>query len=294
MKSVHRNILIIVVLLIIGMYAFAKQRTSTTGPIQSHRTYSMISVDSNPALKPGQSGIYAFSIVDEQGVTLKDFATVHEKQMHFIIVRKDLQQFQHIHPGYNPTTGVFTQKYMVIPTDGEYRLFADFTPSNAQMGPDSMPLGVTDYQDVTVGDMTKYIPQPIGGTETSKTFGEYGVSTALNPAPPKTSTEEDLAFKLTRNGTSVTDLQDYLGALGHSVILSEGNLQFIHAHPTETDLAKQTGTVDFIANFPEAKKYKVFTQFQRDGKVFTTDFVVDVQQGTTQSSSLVMMDHSMH
>jgi hypothetical protein len=296
MKPIQRNILIVLALLLIGgVYAFARQRISTTtGPIQSHRSYSMKPASSNTALKPGKSGTYAFSIVDEQGNTLKDFATVHEKQMHFIVVRKDLQEFQHIHPDYNAVAGTFTQKNLVISTDGEYRLFADFTPANSQMGPDGMPLGATSYQDVAVGDMAKYAPQPIGDTTSSKTFGEYAVSLALTPTPPKTGTEEDLAFKLTRNGSPVTDLQNYLGALGHSVILSEGDLQFIHGHPTQADISKQTGTVDFMVNFPEAKKYKVFTQFQRDGKVFTTDFVVDVRQGSETDSGAMMMDHSVH
>jgi hypothetical protein len=259
MKPIQRNILIVLALLLIGgVYAFARQRISTTtGPIQSHRSYSMKPASSNTALKPGK-------------------------------------EFQHIHPDYNAVAGTFTQKNLVISTDGEYRLFADFTPANSQMGPDGMPLGATSYQDVAVGDMAKYAPQPIGDTTSSKTFGEYAVSLALTPTPPKTGTEEDLAFKLTRNGSPVTDLQNYLGALGHSVILSEGDLQFIHGHPTQADISKQTGTVDFMVNFPEAKKYKVFTQFQRDGKVFTTDFVVDVRQGSETDSGAMMMDHSVH
>jgi uncharacterized protein YxeA len=93
MKPIQRNILIVIALLLIGgVYAVTKQRMSTaTGPIQSHRSYSMKSASSNTDLQPGQSGTYAFSVVDEQGNTLKDFATVHEKQMHFIVVRKDLQ-----------------------------------------------------------------------------------------------------------------------------------------------------------------------------------------------------------
>jgi hypothetical protein len=291
MKPIQRNVLIVAVLILIGGgYVFARQRMNRGMPIQSHHSYSMKPVSNNKLLIPGQPGTYAFTIIDDQGIILKDFATVHEKLMHFIVVRKDLQQFQHIHPDFDQATGTFTQKDMVIPTDGEYRLFADFTPAGSQMGSNGMQLGATEYQDVTVGDMAKYSPQPIGSTEATKTFGEYAVS--LTPSTARTGSEVNLAFKLTRNGTPVTDLQDYLGALGHAVILSEGDLQFIHGHPTETDLAKQTGTVDFIVNFPEAKKYKVFTQFQRDGKVFTTDFVIDVQQGSGSATPSNAMDSS--
>ncbi|MCI0560586.1 MAG: hypothetical protein MN733_19030 [Nitrososphaera sp.] len=40
----------------------------------------------------------------------------------------------------------------------------------------------------------------------------------------------------------------------------------------------QDGTVKFEVGFPEAGTYKVFTQFQHDGTVFKTDFVVSVGQ----------------
>ncbi len=64
--------------------------------------------------------------------------------------------------------------------------------------------------------------------------------------------------------------------------------------------AKQTGKVDFMVTFPEGGKYKIFTQFQRGGKVFTTDFVVTVAEGTStnpmEGPNMQMqgMDHSMH
>ena len=82
----------------------------------------------------------------------------------------------------------------------------------------------------------------------------------------------------------MTDLEPYLGALGHSVILREGTLDFIHAHPVEEVTAKQNGTVSFIVDFPEVGKYKVFTQFQRGGKVITTNFVVSVLKGSGQGT----------
>lgn len=79
-------------------------------------------------------------------------------------------------------------------------------------------------------------------------------------------------------------------------MLREGTLDFIHAHPMQDAKKPQTGEVDFMVDFPEAGRYKVFTQFQRDGEVFTTDFVVSVAQGANSGSmneSVPGMDHSM-
>jgi len=93
-----------------------------------------------------------------------------------------------------------------------------------------MPLGVTISEDVAVG--TNYTPQPFGSPEKTKTFDGYQVSLATH-GTPMTGTENMLMFSLSQNGKPVTDLEPYLGALGHSVILKEGTLDFIHAHPME-------------------------------------------------------------
>lgn len=61
------------------------------------------------------------------------------------------------------------------------------------------------------------------------------------------------------------------------MVLSENDLGFIHAHPLEK--AEQNGTVDFMVNFPNGGKYKIFSQFQHENKIITSDFVVSTAQG---------------
>ena len=289
-------ILSIIAIIVLGGIVFAATRNTnqpetSTGPIQSHRSYS---VKSDLAGKTYTSNIpneYSFSIVDERGDTLKDFAITHTKPMHVIVVRKDLAYFQHVHPDYSTTTGTFTLKDLTFPADGEYRTFADFAAEGGQKDAMGMPLGITLSEDVKVG--TTYSPKSIGTEEKAKTFEGYQVS--LNTHDQLISGQESmLMFSLSQNGKPVTDLEEYLGALGHSVILKEGTLDFIHAHPIE--IQNQTGTVSFMVNFPEGGKYKAFTQFQKNGKVFTTDFVVTVTQGadSMENTSMPGTDHSMH
>lgn len=264
---------------------------TATQSIQSHRSY---------CIKPGPTGggyaanapkAYTFSIVDDQGNTLKDFEITHTKLLHLIIVRKDLAYFQHVHPEFDQTTGQFRLFDLTFPADGEYRIFADFAAVGGQKDSSGMPLMATPSEDVLVGNTANYSPQPIGSQERSKTFEGYQVTLSTSKAL-ESGAESMLTFDLKQNGKAVTDLQPYLGALGHSVILREGNLDFIHAHPMEDVSAKQNGKVDFMVDFPEAGIYKVFTQFQRGGKVFTTDFVVSVAQGTGTGAAPAM-DMSM-
>jgi hypothetical protein len=273
-----------------GVYCSPDGTLSNTKPIQSHRSYCLKTDSGGKTYLINSSNEYAYSIIDDEGNTLKDFAITHTKPMHVIVVRKDLANFQHIHPEYDQATGIFTLKDLTFPTDGQYRIFADFAPEGGMKDPMDTPLVVTISEDVSVG--SNYTPEPIGSEEQTKTFDGHQISLVTNGALT-TGMESMLMFNISQNGKPVTDLQEYLGALGHSVILREGTLDFIHAHPVE--IANQNGTVSFMVSFPEVGKYKVFTQFQRADKVFVTNFVISVTQGTNMPDMGVPgMDHSTH
>ena len=46
-------------------------------------------------------------------------------------------------------------------------------------------------------------------------------------------TESELTVTVTRDGEPVTDLQPYLGALGHLVAIRDGDLAYLHVHPLD-------------------------------------------------------------
>lgn len=277
-----------------SVYCSSDGTLTDTMPIQSHRSYCVKSDSTGKTYSVNMPSEYLFSLVDDQGNTLKNFQITHTKLMHVIVARKDLKYFQHVHPEFDQTTGTFTFKDLTFPADGVYRIFADFAPSGGQMDAMGMPLTVTVSEDVSVGIGAGYTPEALGSGEKAKTFDGYQV--ALSADQPLVSGKEVmLTFNLKQNSKPVTDLEPYLGALGHAVILREGNLDFIHAHPMEDVNRPQTGDVGFMVDFPEAGKYKIFTQFQRAGKVFTTDFVVTVDQGASSAGSMQSMpgmDHS--
>ncbi len=286
----------IIAVVVVGGIVFISTKNNnkpTNGIVQSHRSYSLQSDSSGKTYSVKTPSEYSFSIVDEQSNTLKDFAITHTKLMHVIVVRKDLAYFQHVHPAFDQATGKFTFKDLTFPADGVYRIFADFAPAGGQKDAMGAPLPVTLSEDVPVGTGANYTLKALGSEEKSKTFDGYQVALSFDQALVS-GKEVMLTFNLKQNGKPITDLEEYLGALGHAVILREGNLDFIHAHPMEDAKRPQTGEVGFMVNFPETGRYKVFTQFQRAGKVFTTDFVVTVGQGSDSMQSMPGMDHSMH
>lgn len=237
---------------------------------QGQRTYEPEITSDATSIKPNQSIKFSYKIKNDKGEIIKNYETVHEKIMHFIVVRKDLQNFQHLHPDFNQTTGEFTVN-ITFPTDGTYRVFPDFTPT--EDNPQKLP--VTVYHDIDVGEMSKYKAQPVTpDTQPKKAVGEYKITYNF---PTEVMMRNEISYSLTieKNSLPVKDLENYLGALGHSVIIKESSLAFIHTHAEETN-ANKGPEIKFATSFPEEGFYKIFTQFQHQGKVATTDYIVRV------------------
>ena len=89
------------------------------------------------------------------------------------------------------------------------------------------------------------------------------------------SKQTPIVFDLSdEHGQPVNDLEPYLGAMGHLVILSADGKQFVHAHPDAA--AEKSNKVKFGAHFPNAGIYKGWGEFQRAGTVHTIPFVIEV------------------
>lgn len=242
--------------------------------------YKLQLTSSSDKIKPNQPIKVSYKIVNDKGEVLKDYTVTHEKIMHFIVVRKDLQYFQHLHPEFNQSTGEFSVS-VNFPTDGPYRIFPDFTPTPEN----PQKLTVTVNQDLNVGDLSKYVPQSVvADKEITKQVDGYNVNYTF-PDQLKANTELNYTL-IVEKPNDVVKLEPYLGAMGHGVILREGNLDFIHTHASgmsamdgmqKMDHEMGGGVIDFSANFPEPGVYRIFTQFQVKGKVMTSDYAVDVK-----------------
>lgn len=206
-------------------------------------------------------------IRDEQGKPVERFDIEHEKLLHLIVVSKDLSFFNHIHPEYKG--GGEFEIVTSFPSGGEYKLIADYVPSGGSK------TTATEWLRIE-GDARPAVPlQP----DRQHAKIEGGVKVALQNDHPAVGEEFPLNFLLTDAETNepVTDLQPYLGAVGHVVILSENTEQYLHVHPVD-ELA-QGPEARFVTSFPSAGKYKIWAQFQRGGKLITVPFVVELTEG---------------
>ena len=200
--------------------------------------------------QPGRRFELAFRIADRRGQTVRDFDVEHTKRMHFIVVRRDMTGFQHLHPTQRPD-GTWSVP-ATLPDAGSYRVFADFSVGDK-------PYTLAD--DLTVDGSVRSQAAAGAGRRAPR-------STACASRWPRTRTKA-LAFTVTRDGAPVA-IQDYLGAKGHLVALREGDLAFLHVHPDENRLR-------FEATFPTAGRYRLFLQFKTaDGRLHTAAFTREV------------------
>ena len=72
----------------------------------------------------------------------------------------------------------------------------------------------------------------------------------------------------------ITNLQQYLGAAGHVVALTEDAEQYLHVHPMEE---KATGPdAKFMTTFPKGGIYKLWGQFKHENELLIVPFVIEV------------------
>lgn len=219
-------------------------------------------------LPRGRRVPFAFRITGPDGEAVTAYEEKHEKELHLIVVRRDLAGFQHVHPTL-AADGTWTVP-LDVPSGGTYRVFADFEPTG-------LGRGVTLGTDLSVAGTFEPAPLPPPAATTSVDGFDVTVE---GVGRVRAGQETEIAFTVSRGGREVTDLQPYLGAFGHLVSLRTGDLAYLHTHPVEDAHGDADGdahggpTVRFATEFPTAGTYRLFLDFQVDGVVRTAELTI--------------------
>jgi hypothetical protein len=222
------------------------------------------------ALPAGAATPVAFRILGPDGRPVTGYDRSHDEALHLIAVRRDLSGFQHVHPALG-ADGVW--RIPLALTSGTWRLFADFVPAddgeNRILGADLAVAGT-------------YSPTPLPAASTTAQVDGYTVRLdgALLPGE-----ESELTLSVSRDGHPVTDLQPYLSAYGHLVVLRDGDLAYLHVHPTGEpgDGTTQPGPdVTFRTAAPSAGTYRLFLDFRHGDVVRTAEFTMTTAREATR------------
>ncbi|MFF5706951.1 hypothetical protein ACFY7H_31385 [Streptomyces sp. NPDC012794] len=221
-----------------------------------------------PRVAAGQ-GELRFSVKDAEGRKVTSYKTEHGKELHFIVASRDLTVYRHLHP-VRAADGTWSVP-VDLPAAGAYKAFADFAP--AAPGAKNVTLGA----DLLVPGA--HAPEPMPPAVNTADVDGYRVALGgtLDPGKPG-----ELRLTVSKDGKPVTDLEPYLGAYGHLVALRDGDLAYLHVHPNEGGPGPD---VSFTATAPSTGTYRLFLDFQHQGKVRTAAFTVNAGGGTAPAAA---------
>jgi hypothetical protein len=251
-----------------------------------------VSVEEQPPQpQPSQPFTITYTLKDEQGKAVDEpgLRLTHERLMHLIVVSQDLGHFQHIHP--LPEGEGRYSVASAVPAAGKYLLFNEFVTAT----------GVTQIErDVldTTGSSPDAQAQLTSDLDSTQRVGE--LETVLTSVSPRVRRRIPVTFNLdvTRDGQPVAELEPYLAAPCHIVIISADTRQFAHTHgdvpggPMSADMSgmdmSQMSSMPVPANFGPRLQfthtfmqqgvYRIWFQFGYKGEVQTVAYNVQVDK----------------
>jgi hypothetical protein len=236
----------------------------------------LIDMTSTPqAVRPGRPAHLAFTIRNpETRAAVRSFALVHEKPFHLFVVSHDLEYYDHVHPDMQ-RDGTWTID-VAVPKPGYYKLYSDFLPIGGT--PQVIPRVLVAGEP---GDLDRARAHLPADDLVPKTADSLTVSLSLPADGLVAGRDEKLLYHIVdaKTGRPVTNLQPYLAAYGHTLVLSEDTLEYVHAHPVELlpdKIEDAAGGPDltFKALLPKPGRYRLWTQVRRGGVVSTVRFTV--------------------
>lgn len=227
------------------------------------------------------------------GERVRDFMMVHEQRYHLFVVSQDMRHFEHIHPVQN-ADGIWSID-VVLPQPGYYKVLSDFVPRGGTAQFVARSLVTAGYS----GDLVADAASLDADTETTKTVGGLTATLSRDPERFVAGLYGHLDFFLTEadTGEPVTDLQIYLGAFGHTLILSEDLVDYVHSHPldltatfdedsgpmmfmvpmgVDPETLRGGPEITFDGLMPRAGRFRAFSQFRWRDEIHTFAFSFEV------------------
>jgi hypothetical protein len=247
-------------------------------------TYHLAGFRPTRTVRPGKTIDVTFGIDQPSGAALIDYkrGPGPHTGVHLIIVRDDLSVIIHRHPKVGP--GGLIRQPIVLPAAGPYRVLVDAYPNLT--GPRR------NFQLFTVLRAEgAYKARPLPAFSPVETVDGYRVS--LHGASHLRAIHA--AFVV----TTVTDPQGrpvkftpWYGALAHAIFFRKGSLDYFHTHvcgPAATGCASalagtsvtgrssKPGRLDVGVLLPLPGTWRLFLQFQANGKILTAPFTLHVR-----------------
>jgi Cu+-exporting ATPase len=250
--------------------------TTEIPPVDAAEAKVHVRISVPAGTRPGLPVRVVVKVTDAAtGRPVSNLALTHSVYMHLIATRADLGTFTHVHPEPTGTAGELAVT-MTFPTPGRYIVNTEFR-RNGQMA------DIGDRQLVTIAGQA---PAPHPVTPGPRTITVDGIRVELH-GQAQVGATSDLTFSLAdaRTGQPLRNLQPYLAAAGHIVIMRADGQTFAHEHADVRDRSGQPvfalpGTtfgpdLPVHVHFDTPGLYRLWGQFRlSSGQVITAPFTV--------------------
>ncbi len=211
--------------------------------------------------EPGEID-FRFRILGPDGKPVTEFDPIHDRELHLIVAQRELTGFWHVHP-VREADGTWAIR-LDLPEAGAYRVFTDIAPR---------ALGRTITLGADLAIAGQYAPRPVPAVGRLAEVDGYEVTVG-----GELRAEGDLlTLTVRKDGAPVTDLQPYLAAFGHLVILRAGDLAYVHVHPNGEPgdgITPAGPEITFHTAVPGPGTYRLFLDFKHGDVVRTAAFTL--------------------
>jgi Cu+-exporting ATPase len=231
----------------------------------------------NREARAGEPVTLRFFVSEKRsGQPLEKLDVQHQKLLHVIGVREDLNEFFHLHP-VKVGPGLW-EVHHTFPSAGKYKIWADIACSGATFTLAQPLLTVAGEQKSSTTTARISSRVNVSGFEISISHNEPLIAGIPNA----------LVFTIRDGSGQIIETEDFLGAPMHLVGIGENLVDFRHAHP-ETAVSSAAG-IRFRQVLEEPGKYRLFAQFRPVGarlgpdEALLAEFYVDVISAKAASS----------
>ncbi len=256
--------------------AMSTMMTTEISPTEAGQAGLAVQLHVPDSTRPGVATTVTATVVNARtGDPVTDLTRTHQAWMHLIAIRADLGTFTHVHPEPTGRPGQL-QVRMRFATAGTYVVNTEFRQRGEMAD-------VHQRQLVTIAG---HAPKPVTLDAGPRTTVADGVKVELSgKAVVGKPSELHFGFTDATTGKPIDDLQPFLAAAGHIVVMRADARTFAHEHAEVKDAqgrpvfatpGQRFGPVlDVHAAFDTPGVYRLWGQFRLDdGHVITVPFTL--------------------
>ena len=190
------------------------------------------------------------------------------KQMNMVVVSNDLRFFDLVQAIYNNNQNIEVKPK--FPAPGDYTVFSDYNPSGEK--------AQVSVEKVSIPGEVPF-PTELESFSKTKILSDTKIDLNLSESNIKAGKKVSLKFdiKQVNNNKPIQDLKTSLGQKANLVVIKSSSplveSDYINIENINNSSNNQ---VHFTTKFPQPGTYKLWLQFNRNGKIKTADFWVTV------------------